>query len=147
MGTELEQKKLGFHWLWFFPLCLLVLLLVELHTVTYAFRLLILGYQRWSWGAIFSPSAYICLSIIIISVYWPILGLKGITSIIKFKYGSNVSRRWLYSVMLVVGIFLLPFITDTLLWGTFPFCIDDHGFSRLRLIPFIPWPDCKFGAY
>jgi len=142
-----SRPRLGWHWLWFFPVCFLVLLFVELHTVKYAFKLLKLGFQRWEWGVLFSPSAYLCLSIVVISVDWPIRGLFSVASLVRFNNDLNADRRWLYLLVLIIGIFLLPFITEALMWGTFPFCIDDQGNSRLRLIPFLPWPGGNFGEY
>jgi hypothetical protein len=141
------KQRLGWHWLWFVPLCVVVLLVVEWHTVTYAFTILKLGYQRWSWGALFSPSAYFCLGIIETSVDWPIRGLWLITVLIKSANELKARQRLLYSVLLIVGIFLLPFIVEALIWGSFPFVIDDQGISRLRLFPFIPWPWGRFGEY
>jgi hypothetical protein len=49
------KRRLGWHWL--FPLCLLVLLLVELHTVHMAFSAISLGRRRWDWGGLFSLKA------------------------------------------------------------------------------------------
>ena len=140
-------QRLGWHWLWFLPLCGIVLLVVERHTVGLAFAILKLGYQRWSWGGLFSPSAYFCLSVLWLSVAGPLVGLSYIAALVKSPNELKARQRWLHSVLLVVGIFLLPFITDALMWGSFPFNIDDQGVSRLRLIPFIPWPSSAFGEY
>ena len=142
-----STQRLGWHWLWFLPLCAMVLFVVERHTVGLAFTILKLGYQRWSWGGLFSPSAYFCLSLLWLSVAGPLVGLSYIATLVKSPNELKARKRWLHSVLLVVGIFLLPFITDALMWGSFPFNIDDQGVSRLRLIPFIPWPSSAFGEY
>jgi hypothetical protein len=141
------ERRLGWHWLWFLPLCLMILLVVELHTAHLAFVVLKLGYQRWDWGGLISPSAAFCLTVIAISIWWPILSLWFVTLLVKSADNMKASQRWLYSVLLIVGIFLLPFLTDALMWGSFPFIIDDEGVSRLRMIPFIPWPSGHFGEY
>jgi hypothetical protein len=141
------KQRLGWHWLWFLPLCVLVLWGVERHTVTYGFAILKLGYQRWSWGALLSPSAAFCLGVIEISVDWPLRGLWLIALLITSANELKARQRWLYSVLLIVVIFLLPIIADALIWGSFPFVIDDEGVSRLRMIPFIPWPWGRFGEY
>src|ERR1041384_2947206 len=73
-GTE-DQRKIGWHWVWFLPYCLLVLLVVERHTVSYALTLLSLGYKRWLWVALLSPSAYFCLSVMLASITSPLYGL------------------------------------------------------------------------
>ncbi len=141
------EQRLRWHWLWFLPLCLMVLLVVELHTATFAFTILKLGYHRWTWGGLISPSAAFCLTVIAISIWWPILGLLFIALLVKSADKLQVGQQWLYSVLLIIGIFLLPFLTEALMWGSFPFIIDDEGASRLRMIPFIPWPGGHFGEY
>lgn len=61
--------------------------------------------------------------------------------------GRDIPSRRIYITLIVVAIFVLPFVTDFLIWGSFPFSIDNNGISRLRMIPFIPWPDGHFGEY
>lgn len=59
----------------------------------------------------------------------------------------DIPSRRIHITLIVVAIFVLPFVTDFLIWGSFPFNIDNNGISRLRMIPFIPWPDGHFGEY
>ena len=141
------KRRLGWHWLWFLPLCLTVLLVIELHTVDYVIGILKLSYQRWTWGVLFSPSADFCAFVMIYAVWWPLLGLWLIALLVKTGDGLRTKKLVLYSVLIVVGIFLVPIIAEPLMWGSFPFNIDDQGVSRLRLIPFIPWPEGHFGEY
>lgn len=140
-------RRLGWNWLWFFPLCMAVLLLAERHTVLHALRLGKLAYQRWSWGALFSPSAYFCLCVILASVYWPIQGLRFAALIVTSDDVVETPRRYFWVFLLAVAILLLPFVSDALTWGSFPFNVDNAGIERLRMIPFIPWPDGHFGDY
>jgi hypothetical protein len=124
---------LGWHWLWFAPLCVVVLCLVEVHVVRFAFGTLHLYWQRWTWGAFISPSSDFCLGVTMLSVVFPISGLIFAAILVAEKHTP-------WAVVVVVGICLLPFITDTLIWGSFPFITDNQGVSRLRMIPFFPWP-------
>lgn len=57
------------------------------------------------------------------------------------------AKRCALVVALVLLALVIPFITDAIVWGSFPFNIDNNGVARLRLIPFIPWPEGKFGDY
>jgi len=134
-----RRLGLGWHWLWFLPLCVGVLSVVERHTVAYAFAILKLGWQRWTWGSLFSPSADFCIIVIVASVLWPVIGLGIVAMLVADR------RQWRYLVLLIIGIFLIPFATDALFWGSFPFIFDDAGVARLRMIPFIPWPSGQFG--
>jgi hypothetical protein len=138
---ERWQLRLGWHWLWFVPLALLLLLFVEQHTVLHAFRIVKLAWQRWSWGVLFSPSAAFCLGVIAFSIIWPLRSL----ALVGFLAAAKNQWRW---VLLIVGTTLIfPFVTDFLTWGSFPLIIDDAGVARLRMIPFIPWPSGNYGEY
>jgi hypothetical protein len=53
---------------------------------------------------------------------------------------SQPWKRIFPVLLLLLLITVLPFITDTLIWGTFPLTYDAQGVGRLRLIPFLPWP-------
>lgn len=141
---EGPASKMGWNWLWFTPACAGVLFFVEGHTASHAFQLLRLAYQRWSWGALISPSAYFCLTVILVSVAVPIQGLAYVRALTT---GMDTRKRNLYVALIIVTIFLLPLLTDALTWGSFPFNFDNRGLGRLRMIPFIPWPDGPFGQY
>lgn len=145
--TAIERSsgsgRLGWHWLWFAPLAVVILLFVERHTIRFAFVVLELGYRRWDWAAFISPSAAFCLTVVVLSVYWPIFGLRAVKQLIKYRE-LNARQRWIYTGLPVIGIFLLPFLTDTLIWGSFPFIIDNDGYQRLRMIPFLPWPSGRY---
>jgi hypothetical protein len=136
-----RRLGLGWHWLWFIPFCMMALLLVESHTVSYALRIIMLGWQRWSFAALFSPSAAFCLTMIVASIVWPLLGLWFVALRVATR------QSWLYSVLLIMGIFVLPLVTDALIWGSFPFSSDINGVGHLRMIPFFPWPSSPLNEY
>ena len=141
MHDSAQRETLGRNWLWFVPLCLVVLTLVERHTVVHAHWLGKLAYQRWSWGVLVSPSAYFCWCVILASVFWPLYGLLAIAAMVKTR------GRYVRVVLLAVAILVFPLVTDALTWGSFPSNIDKNGVRRLRLIPFVPWPAGNYGDY
>jgi hypothetical protein len=57
------------------------------------------------------------------------------------------AKAYLIAIVICLAILLFPLATDALIWGSFPFPVDRQGISRLRMIPFIPWPDAPFGQY
>ena len=122
-----------------------MILRVEGHMVQYAFVTLKFAYQRWSWAALISPSTYFCFSTAVASVLGPLRGLKVISAVVTADDEVPVKKRYLYAFLLAAGIFLLPFITDTLIWGSFPLGYDHQGVLRLRLFPFFPWPEGHYG--
>ena len=134
-------RGVGWRWLWFLALCVVVLSVVERHTVSYALAIVKLWWQRWTWGSLFSLSADFCLIVMVASVVWPVAGLMIVTLLVAEK------QRWHYLMLLIVAIFLVPFITDGLMWGSFPFIFDGAGVARLRMIPFVPWPSGRYGEY
>ena len=137
METEKTKPRrfgLGWHWLWFAPLCVLVLLLVEEHTVKFGFIALRVAWERWSWGVVISPSAAFCLSAIVFSVVFPLYGLTTIGFLVAAR------AQWYWPLLLAAMILLFPIVTDVLIWGSFPLTYDNEGVARLRMIPFVPWP-------
>lgn len=50
---DASNHRLGWHWVWFLPLCVLILSLVERHTVIYAFELLKIGPSALVMGCLF----------------------------------------------------------------------------------------------
>jgi hypothetical protein len=141
------RRKLAWNWLWFLPLCLAVVFLVEGHTVPYAFGAFKFAYQRWSWAALISPSTYFCFSVITASVWAPLRGLKFISIVVTSDDETRVRKRYLYVFLLAAAIFAIPFITDALIWGSFPLGFDNDGVLRLRMIPFVPWPEGHYGEF
>jgi hypothetical protein len=139
--SERRRLALGWHWLWFIPFCLVVLSIVERHTITWAFEALQLAWERWFWGTMISPSAIFCLSVIFASVVWPLYGLGLVANL------AATRQQWRWVFLIAGAILLLPIVTDFLIWGSFPLVIDHEGFIRLRMIPFIPWPSSQFGEY
>jgi hypothetical protein len=139
--TRVERRRLalGWHWLWFIPLCVVVFFFVERHTVTWAFGALRLAWERWFWGTMISPSAVFCFSVIFASVVWPIYGLASVAYLVAAK------QQWPWILLIIGAIVLLPLLTDFLIWGSFPLPTDQQGFIHLRMIPFIPWPGGDFG--
>jgi hypothetical protein len=140
---EEKEPRLGWNWIWYFPLCIAVLVIVEGHTVRHAMRLCQLARSRWLWFVLFSPSAYFCISVVFASVGWPIQLLAMIAKTAKTPLDRGEAKQTvLFIVFLSVVIFLMPFVTDFLTWGSFP--LSGGG---LRLIPFLPWPQGNMTEY
>jgi hypothetical protein len=150
LGTEAhsavgKQRRFAWHWLWFAPLCAAVLILIEGHTISYAIQLAKLARLRWTWLGLFSPSTYFCTFVTLASIWIPSQWAWILSFVIVSSEIESVGKRWLYALLLVVGVFLLPFVTDALIWGSFPFTVNRDGTGLIRLIPFIPWPSLPYG--
>jgi hypothetical protein len=125
--------------------CLLMLLFVVLPGEGHALHLsrMLSGVilKRWSWGVLFSPAAAVCLGAVLASFLIP---LKGIALVITFLFEKETKASFRSRVVPVAAValfvLLLPFLTDAIIWGSFPLTVDNAGWHRLRIIPFIPWP-------
>jgi len=145
MTTKLGRPMPRWNWLWLGPVFVLVLLSIERHTLPYGLRIVQLTWQRWDWGGLISPSADFCWTVVLASVFAPVYGFVHAIEVLSSPTASG--RRYLQATLIIVGIVLLPFVTDALIWGSFPFTFDNAGVGHLRMIPFIPWPDAAFGTY
>lgn len=148
-GRLIPVPMSAWHWFWYGPLIACVLAMVEWHTARYAVEVLRLWWARWSWGALISPSADFCLSVVLTSVFLPIGGVIGVTTFLfdPDTLGWASRRTAVVSTLLILAaILLLPFVTDALIWGSFPFTFED-GAWRLRMIPFFPWPERPYGQF
>jgi len=138
-----ELSGIGWNWLWFGPAILFVLIATERHTIPYAWMIVKLYIKRWHWIGVISPSAGLCFAVLITSVTVPFI---GVLQACEWLADRSQSKRVIRVMILLIFILILPFITDTLVWGSFPFTYDDAGYGHIRFIPFIPWPSGGYGA-
>lgn len=134
-----SEIHIGWNWLWFAPLGLFLLFFVETHTIPLAIFSIRLLIRRWDWGALLSPSAALFLSAVIGSVTYPVYCLILALTSLGNRYEKK--KRYLHAVIALAILAALPLITDTLIWGSFPFVFDAAGVGHLRLLPFFPWPN------
>lgn len=78
-----ERRPSRWHLLWLIPVCVLVFLFVEQHTIPLAWQILKLAKERWVWAVLFSPSAYFCCTVMVASVTWPYQGLKLAVGLVR----------------------------------------------------------------
>lgn len=53
-------------------------------------------------------------------------------------------KRYLWTILIVIGIFLVVFIATIVMWGSFPIEHENDGSRYLRIVPFFPWPNRPF---
>lgn len=93
-------------------------------------------FTHWTWWLLMSPALGAWISSVLISVMAPLFPVFAVPRI----FSSETARQRYYhaAVSIGFGIFVLAFAT-LLWWGSFPIehCVEG---TRLRYIPFIPWP-------
>jgi hypothetical protein len=133
------------HWAWLIPVSLFVLVTPLQHTIPYAWRIIQLYFHRWNWVALVSPSNALCLATLFTSVAAPVQGVLAAFALASDR--GKDSKRFFVILGIWMLVLVLPFVTDTIIWGSFPFNFDADGIQHLRLIPFFPWPNAPYGQY
>ncbi len=128
---------------WYVPLVVAVLFYFVIPDITSGFNNIRLVFHRWSWGIFISPAAYIFFTSVLASVLLPIQLLLAIP-IFFDSAGPMYPRRHKLSLAVAVGLAVACFLLQLLIWGSFPLPVDSEGYIRLRLIPFLPWPEHPF---
>lgn len=133
-------STMKFNLLWFIPLCLTIIIYFIIPNVDSGYHNIRLVFHRFTWGIFFSPSAYIFFSSILATIFVP---LQLLLLIITFfdRENPGYRRRYLWTVVAVLGIVVSMFVLQIIIWGSFPLPVDSKGYIHLRLIPFIPWPE------
>ena len=97
-----------------------------------------------SWGVLLSPAAYLYFTTLISTIFFPVQMLSVIPTYFDMKATGLYSRRYKWTLLTLVGICAGEFLKLALIWGSFPLEVDSSSHVRLRLIPFLPWPDREF---
>lgn len=99
-------------------------------------------FRHWSWFYLLSPAADLCLGLMFYILFCPLQWAGAASAYIAgHDRWTGKTRAVLVAVAVLVGtLFVLHFV----IWGSFPIGYDKTGHERLRLIPFIPWPDNPF---
>lgn len=141
-SSSKERRGIGWHWLWFGPLCVVVLWFFETYAVAHALQVTTLFFHRWNWLVLFSLATEFFSAAVMASVQVPPAGLMLIYWRLK---GRNLSLGFVIATL--VGVVGSLFLTDFVIWTSFPLPVDANGLGHVRMIPFLPWPDGPFGTF
>jgi len=129
-------------------LVLWIIYCVELENILVAWRNLKWIFIPLSWKSFISPSAVVFNIANILTIFVPII----IILIIPIFFDKEqptfwnkqqyfYKRRYLWAALAIISLFVLMFILTIIIWGSYPVIIDEGKNIRLRMIPFIPWPN------
>ena len=121
---------------------------VELENIIVALRNLKWIFIPLSWKSFLSPSAIVFNIANILTIFVPII----IMLIIPLFFDKEqptfwnkgqyfYKRRYLWTALAIISISVLMFTLTVIIWGSYPVIIDEKKNIRLRMIPFIPWPN------
>ncbi len=138
-----KQKIMGYNRIWYALLWIvLILLLIPIAHFDYStFRLVL---NRWSWGIVLSPAAYVYFSSLVATIFFPVKVLALVPVYFDRQAAELYSRRYKWTLLTLTIIAVGEFVILVLIWGAFPLEVDSSHYVRLRLIPFFPWPDREF---
>ncbi|WP_372522376.1 hypothetical protein [Sulfuricaulis sp.] len=138
MSSLISLMRANF--IWYLPLSVAVVFYFVIPDVTSGYHNVVLVFHRFSWAIFISPSAYLFFTCVLASVFLPLLLLLMIPTFFD-RDSSTYSRRYLWSLTIVIGIAIACFILQVIIWGSFPLPVDHEGYIHLRMIPFLPWPE------
>lgn len=140
IAREGAMKAMWGNLLWYIPLSVAVLAYFIIPNITSGYHNVALVFHRFSWLIFVSPAAYLFFSGVLASVFVP----AQMMLIIPVFFDPDTPayrRRYLWSVTIVVGIAVVCFILQIVIWGSFPLPVDHEGYIHVRMIPFLPWPE------
>ncbi len=135
-------RAMAYNLIWYIPLFITVVCYFSIpsasdafHNVTNIFK----GFGKHFWVLFFSPAAYLFFSTEIESILLPFQMMLLIP--IYFERSEwRFRKKILLSTLTVIGLYIAMLLLQVIIWGSFPHINDVDG-SRLRLIPFVPWPN------
>lgn len=126
--------------LWYIPLSIAVFAYFVIPSISSGYHNITLVIHRFSWLIFVSPAAYLFFSCVLASVFVPVRIMLLIPAFFD-PQTRTYNRRYAWSVSAVVGIAVVCFILQVIIWGSFPLPVDHEGYIHVRTIPFIPWPE------
>ena len=126
--------------LWYFPVGLAVMSFFVVPNFNSGYHNVALVFSRFSWVIFLSPAAYMFFSCVLWSVIMPFQLLLIIPSFFGADSGFY-QRRYLWTIAVLVSLVAACVVQQVIIWGAFPLPADTNGIIRLRIIPFLPWPD------
>jgi hypothetical protein len=103
--------------------------------------------HRWTWAFILLPSSYVLLSSIVASIFMPLQLAFVIPSFFANRQDGTFAKRYGFTLLAVLGIFLVTLVLRLMIWGSFPLEVDNMGVQCLRIVPFFPFPSRTVAAW
>jgi len=127
-------KTAGWDLSWYVPLAAFVLLWVFPFGLRYSLNDFRQLSREFTWGLFFSPAADLCISTELFFMFLPVLWF--ISTMHAFD-GELFRHRYVYCLLLTVGLFGVLFVCQFVIDQSWPFLVDDQSAERLRMIPFL----------
>ena len=139
--------NMSYNLIWYVCLCIWICYYVILENIIVAYLNITWTINTLKWKGVllsfFSPAADLFYFVTFLTVISPIAILFFIPNFFR-EDTPFFKRRYLLSILTVPLIFLLMFILLFIAWGSSPVIIDSDQKIRVRMIPFIPWPNHPF---
>jgi hypothetical protein len=150
MNAELEHvgnakgfwSTMSFNAIWYIALFGWVIYYFVIPDAISAYANAKLVFKYFSWLLFISPSAAFCLTLTLAAIFLPIVLMLYIpTYFERTDENTAFRKRYIYTIVTVVAIWLAVLLIQFLIWGSFPIGFDKENYVHIRMIPFIPWPE------
>jgi hypothetical protein len=136
-------KTMRANLIWFIPLVVVAIVVVFDNLLT-SYLNIALFVHRLSWsncvGVSLSPSTYLYFLATGLALLLPFIVL--VIPVFFDKDDEEIySRRYLFSVAIVLAVVIGGFLLEVLIWGSVPLDMGDDSNIYVRYIPFIPVPE------
>lgn len=138
-----RREPRGMRWdlLWYIPLFAFVAWYFSLSNARSAYENIGIVFRHWTWFLLVSPSAYLFFTTALYSVFLPIHFMLFIPPLFSAEVeAATYDRRYLLSFLVLVGLVILVFVNQFVIYASFPLCWQANGVERIRLVPFLPCP-------
>jgi hypothetical protein len=119
----------------------LVLLVTHIKWVVESVRAVV---PAWHWFYLFSPSVDVYMTTLVSVIFIPIRALILLTAMVSSKEKLTLKEHLSFIAIWVALLFGGLLLAHVINWGSFFVDYDIDGTQRLRIIPFIPWPNRPF---
>jgi len=138
MGNFISHMRTNL--IWYIPVSAGMVFYFVIPNAVSGYHNITLVFHHFTWGIFISPAADLFFSCVLASVFLPLTLLLIIPAF--FDPGaSGYNRRYLLSFAFFIGIPVVCLILQVIIWGSFPLSVDQEGYTHLRMIPFLPWPE------
>jgi hypothetical protein len=136
-----QERGMRGNLLWYVPLFAFVIWYFALPNARAAYDNIGIVFRHWTGILLVSPSAWLFFATTVYSVFLPIHFMLFIPRFYSTDAeGATYDRRYLFSLLVLVALVILVFVTQLVIHGSFPLCWQSSGVERIRLVPLLPCP-------
>jgi hypothetical protein len=136
-------RTLRYDLLWFAPVFIWIFQYIVLQNVVAGYGTSRYIIDKLGMETVMSPSAYMYFLSLFAAILAPVMIYSRIPGLFE-ETSRHYRRRYLLAFGLIASIWISAVAFQFVLWGSFPVIKDRQGQLRIRMVPFLPWPETPF---